>query len=509
MQLTFRLTVLACLLVTALSSSELAAQEQVGRMSVGLSDGAARVVDLPRADLHAVSLTWSRAAAPRLARVRYSLRRGHWSEWTTWPLGGDAGPRASRPLFFPGEAVKAEVELNGGRQVKLRLTSYATAETASRSPRALAAVELPSCDCPPVAVVGRSGWCPEGDCEASGTPTPVTPRHLVVHHSGTALPTTDYASVVRAIRDHHVFNNGWDDIGYNYLVAPDGTVYEGRGAERQGAHFCGANSGTLGVCVLGDYTDADLPAAALASLVDLASYLGCGFSIDPLTTRRHAPSGRDLAGLVGHRDGCATECPGGSLYRLLPTLQAAVAGQIDRACAALASPTGLRVSPLAAGEVALEWDRYAQADQVVVERSTGDPTAFEVVGSVDGDRRTFTDAGVGPGTHYYRIRVLADGRLSPYSEEVLLAISSIRSPSGDEIRPRLARNPVTGRLEVLGVHARIEQALIKDPAGRTVLRLPGGTTSWDLNYSALRRGRYFVVVFSGYEWYTLPFDYQP
>lgn len=40
--------------------------------------------------------------------------------------------------------------------------------------------------------------------------------------------------------------NGWNDIGYSFLVGEDGNVYEGRGFDRVGAHTLGHNTVALG-----------------------------------------------------------------------------------------------------------------------------------------------------------------------------------------------------------------------------------------------------------------------
>ena len=63
-------------------------------------------------------------------------------------------------------------------------------------------------------------------------PTPgrneVLVKHCIIHHAASNNSHTDFTYVVRNIYLLHTQTNGWDDIGYNYLIAPNGDVYIGR-----------------------------------------------------------------------------------------------------------------------------------------------------------------------------------------------------------------------------------------------------------------------------------------
>ena len=84
-------------------------------------------------------------------------------------------------------------------------------------------------------------------------------RFAVVHHTAGSNSYTraQSASIVRGIQRYHVLANGWDDIGYNFLVDKYGQIFEGRfgGVDRNvvGAHAQGFNQGSTGVALIGNY----------------------------------------------------------------------------------------------------------------------------------------------------------------------------------------------------------------------------------------------------------------
>ena len=56
---------------------------------------------------------------------------------------------------------------------------------------------------------------------------------------------------VEQIRQDHIKNNHWSDIGYQYVVYRDGTVHLGRDVDISGAHAEGHNSHSIGVVYVG------------------------------------------------------------------------------------------------------------------------------------------------------------------------------------------------------------------------------------------------------------------
>ncbi len=124
----------------------------------------------------------------------------------------------------------------------------------------------------------------------SGVPTPTYASELkmvFVHHTDTATsaPCSDSARIVRGIYAYHVRTNGWNDIGYNFLVDKCGTVFEGRygGMTKPviGAQTKGFNTGSAGIAIIGTYSSARPRPAAVAALERLIAWRLDVAHVDP------------------------------------------------------------------------------------------------------------------------------------------------------------------------------------------------------------------------------------
>lgn len=181
-------------------------------------------------------------------------------------------------------------------------------------------------------IQGRAAWCPAPFvCPKGSAPTSTRPTHLIVHHTASANTATDFPALLRSFWELHVKGNGWADIGYNFLIDPAGTAWEGRGDGILGAHFSGVNTATAGISLIGTYTGVAPSAPALATLVELLTWQAAKYSLDPLGVTLHAASGLELNVISGHRDAGLsprasgrTECPGIALYPILPEIRESV-----------------------------------------------------------------------------------------------------------------------------------------------------------------------------------------
>lgn len=126
-------------------------------------------------------------------------------------------------------------------------------------------------------------------------------NEIIIHHSGSNNDTPD------SIRKYHL-SKGWLDCGYHYIVADDGkgnfmfdnNIHCMRPISCIGAHCKGHNQNSIGVCVLGDYSNSTISDEMLGSLVFLIFKLKL---IYPTIKK-----------VSFHCDYANTSCPGSLVY---------------------------------------------------------------------------------------------------------------------------------------------------------------------------------------------------
>ena len=244
-------------------------------------------------------------------------------------------PRLARREPPSGRAPRTRIQYRTvGRVARMRALLRAQPEAARCGPRAPHLAGAP-------AIITRSGWHADESIRR-GAPFYADAVHLaIVHHTAGSNSYTkaQSASIVEAIELYHVKGNGWNDIGYNFLVDKYGQIFEGRygGMTRAviGAHAQGFNTGSVGIAVIGDFSSTWITPAARAAprLVDLlASRPRCTSTRSRSVVRVSAGNPRYASGravtlraVSGHRDVYPTSCPGQSLYAQLPSIRDAVA----------------------------------------------------------------------------------------------------------------------------------------------------------------------------------------
>ncbi len=287
-------------------------------------------------------------ATPTLS-VRVSSDGTTWSDWVAvaedeelWQTGDDPGLRWSEIIFVGADRrwYQLAIDLPAADAAALQWVQVSTvdsrfgpAEPVSEPASAPAAVARPP-------IVSRTAWGnPHGQSSPLAPPAYYPVRHLVIHHtadSNTLANGQTWADRVRAIWSFHTYSRGWGDIGYNYLIDPNGIIYEGRagGDDAVGFHDT-ANYGSMGVSLIGAYSSVEPTAAAIDSLVALLSWKADQKRIDPMgrsfyygcsISRFCAPfnPGAVIDHISGHRQVTPnnyTTCPGDRLFALLPLIR--------------------------------------------------------------------------------------------------------------------------------------------------------------------------------------------
>src|SRR3954468_1264 len=404
--------------------------------------------------------------------VRARSRGGAWSAWIPLAAHGDHAPdtgtgeRASDPVWTGGsDELQLRVARPPSRALRVHFVAVPAAarRRAARGVRAHAravgrAAQAGGAQAGgPPAIVPRDAW------GAAGVPPRAAPRYgavqaAFIHHTVTAneYGPADSPAIVLGIAKFHRDTNGWNDIGYNFLVDAYGQVFEGRagGVDQAvvGAHAQGYNSQSTSVAQIGTYTAAGVAPAALETTARLLGWKlplhGVPVTGTVVLQSGGGSSNRFAAGtpvtvdrICGHRDGDATSCPGDALYAQLPALReraAALAGpvappqgQVTLAAAAAAVPyeqpasfAGLVIAPgggAAAGMPVALQKRGRSGGWVTVARATA---------AADGSWSTQV-----PWRRSGQVRARAGDASSPVASVAVVGTVKLRLPRRRRVPP--------------------------------------------------------------------------
>jgi N-acetylmuramoyl-L-alanine amidase len=316
-----------------------------------------RTIELARvADL--LGVQWA-AGSPVGLQLRFRTPAGSWSSWVgAGPLGhGPDGALASHigePIWTGGTSAVQLRSATALEHVRLHLIDVSGGAGArrlalARAPLGVLAASLPmaapvlaaGAGQPPI--IARSAWA-RGVAHPRVAPGYGAVRMAFVHHTENpnGYSAGEVPAMLRAIFAFHRYVNGWNDIGYNFVIDRFGRVFEARagGIDEPvvGAHAGGYNLVSTGVAVLGSFMSVPISAPSRAALQRLLAWklslhgtpargrvvvrvnpAGAVYSRYPANARVSLPR------IAGHRDGDSTDCPGNVLYGELRGVRAAVA----------------------------------------------------------------------------------------------------------------------------------------------------------------------------------------
>ena len=310
-----------------------------------------------------VGVTWP--ADVQGARLGAEVRvrtKGRWSTWTPLETAGDgpdvtrASPNVARggtePLWVgDADAVQARFAAAPAGQVaavELVLVNSEAATTGGGPAKAFGPVSADQVRggildvVQPMAVGGvttpsiitRAGWGADDSIrnkEAYCNVEAPTLNAAVVHHTVTSNDYTTVAeakAIMRSMYRYHVLARGFCDIGYNFVIDKWGNVYEGVngsiGKSMVGAHAKGFNTGTVGISMMGDFTNIAPSAAQRESVARIAGWKLAQFGRNPsgrvvlksLSTGTMWNEGQavNLPVVMGHRAVSRTACPGNTAF---------------------------------------------------------------------------------------------------------------------------------------------------------------------------------------------------
>ncbi|MGH2836820.1 MAG: N-acetylmuramoyl-L-alanine amidase [Thermoleophilaceae bacterium] len=293
-----------------------------------------------------VGFSWQGSGRSAIA-LRARKDGDAWTRWTS--VGEDGVHNSKRSTSSPVWVGEADwVQYRTSRRVPgLRLHFVNTTGTATAGDRLLnslrrAAHTAVVSIAPAWGAAAQPRIHSRAEWGASQCPTRgvnyATVKAATVHHTVTANEYTrsQVPAAILAVCRFHRNTNGWNDIGYNFVVDRFGRLWEGRagGIDEavMGSHAQGYNSQTTGIANLGTFTSVPQSEAAISAMVRLVAWKLGNHGVPTHGTVNMTSAGgssarypygytRRFERILGHRDTGVTACPGEQLYYQLSELR--------------------------------------------------------------------------------------------------------------------------------------------------------------------------------------------
>ncbi|WP_461045872.1 peptidoglycan recognition protein family protein [Terrabacter koreensis] len=297
-------------------------------------------------------MVWDRGTERGDLSVTSRLKVGNgWQPWGELDVqaGEASDAKAARRAGAPAVRVGTEpIITTGASAYEIRVT---TSGTGAKLPRNLSLLDIDGSATPvptgPSAqavaegvrptILSRAAWGADESMRNCEPTYSAQLKAVAVHHTAgvNGYSESQVPGIINSIYSYHVNGQGWCDVGYNVFVDRFGRLWEGRygGLDRNvlPAAQGGFNLYTSAISAMGTYDSAAPSSAMREAIAKFASWrLGLAH-LDPLgstvlttssgSSRYPAGTSVRLPVIFGHRDTNLTECPGTSLYSVLPSIR--------------------------------------------------------------------------------------------------------------------------------------------------------------------------------------------
>ena len=331
---------------TSSAQSTLAAPDPI---STARSAAVTPAQDVP-GGLAVVGVTWPKGAVT--AKDQFQIRTltgATWSQWQTLDPDQGDGPDPAEAASAAAATLTASgtspYVVTGASKFEVRsLTTDPTVPTGARvqviDPGASSADDVQSPDSAPGAAAAaaakpsiytRAQWGADESLRRSN-PDYGQVQLGFVHHtvSSNSYSASQVPAMIRGIYAYHVKGEGWNDIGYNFLIDRFGRTWEGRygGMDKAviGAQTLNYNSWSMGVSAIGNFDVAPVPQAMTNAFKHIFAWK---FSLGGIpATGKVFANNKYFQRISGHRDGFLTACPGRYLYAKMAEIRAGAAALI-------------------------------------------------------------------------------------------------------------------------------------------------------------------------------------